>query len=308
MNDKKELEALFDFNENEKGTTEKVVREAQNRSLTRIIGISMAVWIGALALLGILMMQISPLLLEKHTRDASIYHKLHGANLHFWEWQEDYKIWGSTATAGRYKVISDVVVPIDVIKEPAKNWSRPNEIQMSNGVSYTEFGVRMMQFFHPEAVYTTYLQELEAMTAYEDTQIIEMALSFDQAYTREEVEALVGNDLKINWGWIDETESYDEHIYSAYDVMGMHFLDDQGSAFENPEEKFIQRLEMGIYNGAENKERFEEIEQNLSGDDGEVTPEDIRLIGCVVTGTKEALEELVGSTWIKASSIGTVLP
>ena len=88
----------------------------------------------------------------------------------------------------------------------------------------------------------------------------------------------------------------------------MHFLDDNGAVFESPEEEFIKLLEIGLVNANQSKETLERINTTLSGEDKVLTAEDLRFIGCVVTGTKAELSELVGADWISASSIGVVLP
>jgi hypothetical protein len=192
---------------------------------------------------------------------------------------------------------------------------------------YNEFGQRVMIFFYPFLKYENdrYLNDLNLLDDIGSDKYLEMALSFDKEYTLEEVENMLPEDTRVTWYWVDDLNEdekellkhpleeriemgpsvYFSSVRSEYTAYGMDLCDNYGEEIPDPVEWFI-------YNIISYKDEFgkgydfKRIYNNLAGDDGKLTEDDIKILGAVVTGDPESLKPLVGLPFIKASSLGVV--
>jgi len=160
---------------------------------------------------------------------------------------------------------------------------------------------------------------------------MEMALSFNREYTLDEVEKIVPEGVKVTWYWVDdlnenekemsksrnaEQEGLEETIYmpdrvrSEYTAYGIKLYYGSGEKIPDPMKYFIHSVEFDREDRAIHKNfyknEFDRLYNNLAGDDDRLTPDDIKILGAVVTGDSESLKVLIGLPFIKASSLGVV--
>jgi hypothetical protein len=183
----------------------------------------------------------------------------------------------------------------------------------------------MLSFYHPEVEYNQLANELGELKSFSDVTIAEVALSFDQSYTPEEVRDSLPEGLTLKWYWTD--------TYSTADIERMNVHQDQAGEgdstrsntspelatevygfdeiIENPsmsEQRFIDGIEVGLsiedgkYFG-----EFERIHNNLKGESSSLTEDKIKIIGAVVTGAATDLPLLENLEMIRASVIGVTV-
>ncbi|WP_147535965.1 anti sigma factor C-terminal domain-containing protein [Bacillus marasmi] len=196
---------------------------------------------------------------------------------------------------------------------------------------YNELGQREMIFFYPYIDYYQYKNDLQLLDQIEANKIMEIALSFDQAYSMDAVRDKLPDGVTLSWYWIDDsndeekeesesitithlddngeqkTEKADfSRIRSEKTVYGIKALDASNQRLENPLQHFIWALKNGRKYDTRYKGEFDRLYNNLLGQDGKLTKADIKVFGVVVTGDAESLKGLEGLPFIKASSIGVI--
>jgi len=192
---------------------------------------------------------------------------------------------------------------------------------------YNELGQRVMVFFYPFLKYDDdkYLNDLNILDDIGNDKYLEMALSFDREYTLEEVENMLPEDITVTWYWVDDLNENDKELLkhpweeriemkpsvylssvrSEYTAYGMDLYYNYDEEIPDPAEWFIHII-TSYKDEFGKRYNFERIYNNLAGDDGKLTENDIGIFGAVVTGDPESLKPLVGMPFIKASSLGVV--
>ena len=205
---------------------------------------------------------------------------------------------------------------------------------------YNEFGQRQMVFFYPFINYRLYKNDLNLLEDIGKNKYIEMALSFDQSYSIDEVNKMLPKNITLAWYWVDDlndsekedlkprkgeqidaegktiTADIPARLLPESESYGIKNYDASGAPIKNPEFLFISSLESGNkerdkikgsnYRVARYKEEFKRVYDNIAGSDGRLAKEDIKVQGVVVTGDMEKLMALRGLPFVKASSLGAV--
>lgn len=195
---------------------------------------------------------------------------------------------------------------------------------------YNELGQREMVFFYPFVNYQQYKNDLELLPQLGD-KYAEMALSFDDYYTMDEVNKMLPQDVTLAWYWIDdlseqekqdsqprqqeqevaegktEIVDYPARIRSELTAYGIKAYNTHYQKYDDPLWNFVTSLQ----HAKEYKTRYqweaERVFNNLAGTDGEITKDDIRVMGVVVTGDRESLATLTELPFIKAASLGVTV-
>ncbi|EQB86256.1 hypothetical protein J2Z44_002443 [Clostridium punense] len=183
--------------------------------------------------------------------------------------------------------------------------------------NYSRSGKLVMKFYHPLISYNNYINDLQELNNIEKDKLMEISLSFDKAYTIEEVKAMMPDNITLNWCWVDTFSEAEVNnrgnkgpegalqVYEEYEVYGIKAIDDQGKPIKNPEDRFIN----SIIRGKESKGmygRYESLFNVLSKGKTEINKEDLWIIGVVVSGDVETLKTLKNLNYIKAATIGAV--
>lgn len=195
---------------------------------------------------------------------------------------------------------------------------------------YNELGQREMVFFYPFLDYLDYKNDLQLLDKMVSTKVMEMALSFDKDYTMEEVNNMLPQNVTLSWYWVDDlneqekeaskprtveqqysdgttyTVDYPQKLRSERTVYGIKAYDSKGTSLEEPEQHFILALKNGMKYDTRFKSEFDRVFQNVAGRDSEITKEDFRIFGVVVTGDVESLKNLQDLSFIRAASLGVI--
>lgn len=190
---------------------------------------------------------------------------------------------------------------------------------------YNELGQREMVFFYPFLQYETYRKDLALLKDIGEDKVMEVALSFDKEYTLNEVQAMIPKDVTLSWLWVDDVneENKDDFqgkwedengkiidtynlVRSEHTVYGFSLFDANGDKAVDPVESFILTIESGQKYKARWQGEYKRLYENLSGDDGKLSGNDLQYYGAVVTGNTETLSKLKDLHFIKASSIGVI--
>lgn len=192
---------------------------------------------------------------------------------------------------------------------------------------YNEWGQREMVFFYPFIDYPIYRDDLKQLPKIDRDKYVEMALSFDQAYSLADAEKLIPKGITVTWYWIDDLSQEEKNsakrggnrpaqVRSERNIYGIKVYDKNGQPMKQPEENFIRSLKNGYeqreslkgttYTPSFLKQEFARVYHNLADADGKLTKENIQVQGVVVTGNPESLQLLRDLPFIKASSLGVV--
>lgn len=313
MKEDHEIDRFFDSTFNDKN----LIKSAKRKSYFRITGVSFLVSICVFILLVLLKVQLTPYLMDKKMAAKELYYEIYGANIYTGTWTEHYKLVGSSAIAPKYKLLNGKPVNLGEVSLETSNI----EITVGNSefaqFSYT--GNRVMNFFHPSLQYHQYANDLNELNKVNDGKLIEMALSFDQAYTYNEVVSMLPKDVSLQWNWVNaySTEELEglkgsnlsnsenpATILKEHEVAGFPSISKAGEKIKNPVNSFIETLDLSLSKGGSFKEDFEYIYNVLKKDHASLTNENVEIIGVVVVGDKQQLTSLLDKNYINASSFG----
>ena len=310
MKDNHELEDLFSFEKNEKN----LILKAKRKSTIRMACISGLVSLLVLTLIVLVKLQVTPWLLNKELIGQETYYDVHGANLFIGPWEESFQIIGSQATAPQYKLLDGR----PVYRGEISNDSNKIEVHLSPNEyeTYNYLGGKVMNFIHPGGTINQVPNELKNIDVFHDHQTIEMGLSFDRSYSLDEVKAILPNDLPLQWAWIDvysdeevaslQTSKSPANVFMENEVIGFSMVDETGITLEDPVMEFMESVVYGKNHMGPYKKDMKALYKTLT-EQGEVDETTIKVIGAVVVGTKEVLQQIQNEPSIRASSVGAVV-
>jgi hypothetical protein len=345
VKDEQELDDLFEHLK--KNKLKKAIKKAKWQSILRNVFISLVVLIvfligGSIANRELVYKLETPIQIA-----VSAFNEISAPNEYIGEIDRYHGILGGNNSFTTYKIIEDKVVytgeseySYGLFQDYYGNrigTESPSIIGTSNDTEnldvqkYNELGQREMIFFYPFIDYSQYKNDLELLDQIEANKIMEIALSFDQAYNMDNVRNMLPNDVTLSWYWIDDLNEQEKEanksititdidangkqiieeadysqIRSEKTVYGIKAFDENNERLENPLQHFIWALENGKEFNTRFKGEFERVYNNLLGQDGKLTENDIKVFGVVVTGDAESLKSLRELPFIKSSSIGVV--
>lgn len=216
--------------------------------------------------------------------------------------------------------------PIQIENEP-----NGNEIEFS---FYSKVGNKELTFYHPSIEYGTYPNDLALVDEISEDKYIELALSFDRSYTPEEAQRMLPREVKTAWYWVDtyseknldkmkgqyaeveckgedgqtaiKKEYQEPRVLRSSDVYGMKAITTTGETLEEPWRWFIEAIDVGRNKKSHYQSIFKDIYDVLSNGKGEITKDDIRVIGVVVTGDTASMK-LLKNDYVKAATSGIVI-
>jgi len=342
--DDKELDDLFDPSKNTK--LKKAVKKAKRHTILRNAGISLLVLV-ALFVGGTIANRSLVYKLEGPVQMAvSDFNQISAPNRYIGKLERFHGFLGGKNTLSTFKILDGKVVytgqseyGYGLFQDEYAGWIG-TETPMILGRSYdtedlaiqkyNELGQREMIFFYPYVDYPQYKNDLQQLDQLEPNKVMEVALSFDQAYSMNQVNKMLPDNVTLTWFWIDdlneeekkasqsrEVEQTDENgkqttvstpplLRSEYTAYGIKAINENNEKIEDPLEPFVWALESGMKYNTRYKGEFERVYNNLLGSDSELTKDDIRVFGAVVTGDAESLKDLQELPFIKSSSIGVV--
>lgn len=315
--------------------TKKIMRKAKFWSTIKIIGITIIVTPIVLVVLWYSLSHLTTKSANKVMDDIRLYNKISGPNVQISDQVYDDNLFGGKIKTTTYKVLGDNNRPY--IWEPIEsdynllgtlkfNYAF-DSIQMESSESLAEFhqferfngftGDREMLFYHPEIAYDAYKDNMSELNQLEENTLVELGISFDKAYSFDEINSKLPTNVQVNWWWVDTytDDSLDfmkqGQVTIAADypfIYGFH-SEQSKPTFEQYQEDevdtFIQNIEM-LRESKNFEWETDQVYQSLIGENGTLDQSDVKIIGAVVTGTPEQLESLQGQTYIKASTFGVI--
>ncbi|WP_227763507.1 anti sigma factor C-terminal domain-containing protein [Zhaonella formicivorans] len=340
----KELDSLFDDLKNTK--LKKAIKKAQWHSIFRNVLISFVV-LGVMLVGGSIVNRELIYNMEMPVQIAvDSFNKISAPNKYIGKVSRYHEILGGRNEYTTYKIIEGKVVfagegdySYGLLRNEWGNrigTESPSILGASHDVGdlkeqkYNELGQREMVFFYPFISYPEYKNDLQLLDSIGSDKIMEMALSFDQAYSLDEVNKMLPNNVTLAWYWVDDLNEqekedskprkekqqgpdgkthevdYPARIRSEKNAYGIKAYDVNREPLEDPAQLFIWALQNGMKYDTKYKSEFVRVYNNIAGQDGELTKEDIKVWGVVVTGDVNNLKTLRTLPFIKASSLGVV--
>lgn len=350
MDDEKELDMIFE--DSKKGKLDKAIKRAKRRSIIRstiVSLIALGVLMGGSIFVGNKIMDKERGIIQSALND---FNNISAPNEYIGRAIRNEETFGGTTLYTTYKIVEGKVVysgqqeynygilkssETQGIELPEITGAMRTEDDLKK-TKYNELGQRQMVFFYPFIDYRFYKNDLNLLEDIGENKYIEMALSFNQAYSIDDVNKMMPKDITIAWYWVDDlndsekeflksenekqidaegktiTEYIPARLLPVSEAYGIKNYDESGELIENPELLFINSLESGnkerdkikgsSYRAVKYKEEFRRVYDNIAGIDGTLTKEDIKVQGVVVTGDMETLMTLRGLPFVNASSLG----
>ena len=194
-------------------------------------------------------------------------------------------------------------------------------------ISTWEDGYRKMIFFHPNINYKKYPNDLSSINNMSDDKVIEMAISLDKGYSKDEIADIAFDMRNINtkWIWLDtfskaQMNEFKEEVKSndptscgiiESQVRGLNYDYNNGNIYSGITDingmynSWLNYLRDGNENNITNEVNKNLYEQLIK--DGKDNASNIKILGFIVEGSKKELNELVNKPYIKASTFGVVI-
>ncbi len=330
---KEELELNELFEGNSTSNISKIVRKAKRGTILRTIAISTLVIVFLSITLGFTWLSIMRWSEQKAIRDIRQFSMITNPNVEeAGVLIEGNGLFEGILTFNRYKEIegipvnwSDYVVTYSLFGGVSRFTGDHSPIQIQNKnngqMQLYDPGTkqRMMKFYHPEVRYSEVSDDLAVLSEFSDDTLVEMALSFDQKYSPEEVREGIPKGITLKWHWTDTYSETDierlnvenikvENGDTTIKVEALPEMATEVYGFEESSE-FERLFILYIEGGLSEKDgkyfgEFERIYLNMKGDSSTLTTDNLNIIGAVVTGTASDLTALKDVDMIRASVLG----
>ncbi|MGT2757453.1 anti sigma factor C-terminal domain-containing protein [Streptococcus ovuberis] len=169
-------------------------------------------------------------------------------------------------------------------------------------------------FFNPQAEYGPEdiirkpAQELPYVSKMEN-QLVEVALTFKQRYTLEEIQTFIPKNLKVNWLWIGSETKLNSSKLLLGDLFGWKprqpYLDESFQEFTAILENVYQE-QAKVTISSQQKLLNQDLAHFL--DEAKQGMSNARFGGVILTGRAEDFAQLEEMDWIYATSIGISIP
>ncbi|HHV78369.1 MAG TPA: hypothetical protein GXX40_01925 [Firmicutes bacterium] len=205
----------------------------------------------------------------------------------------DFDVWGGEQTLGNYSFsirpshdgAGDSSLEVSAsIPEGAKEYIAP-------------LAVPRLQFYYPVGEEDRVIREFETLRSVGDDSLVEMAISFREPLTLEQVRSAVPSEVRIMWGavWAFSDEEYRENSYLATRrIVGNPCMESREG-----EQEFIRALDrlstVCGYHSQNIKRTLDFLKTN-----------GVRYYGVVVVGQAKSVAKLASSSMVTAAVLGIV--
>ena len=175
-------------------------------------------------------------------------------------------------------------------------------------------GERVVEFFHPQVNYKQIFDDRKLLNVIDDNTVIEMAFSFDDEYSIEEVNEVFKEQLA--WYWVDtfskdqiendnnfnKDENFRDATIHGFQAYGFSY---NRIAETYSASNFISILERVKEDGGDYQEDAERIITNITNH-GEIKlePQNLHIIGVIVTGKPSDLIKFSDESMIRGATLG----
>lgn len=225
-------------------------------------------------------------------------------------------LFGGQMRVQTYKLISGLVVPWSSTLYEYSIWgsvspwpgdySPAPQLETPQGIRPYDAGTgqRDMVFYAPPMHYKTHFYDLGLLSQIPAQDRVEMALSFNKAYTFRQVNSLLRGPLRPVWYWVDTFRA--SHLVGSYPFMPymVHGFGYDLTNHPTPH-YFVDVLRQGAASGL-HRASYTRILRTLDHGTGRIDPASIKLFGAVVTGSPAQLMALKGKAFIRAAALGAI--
>lgn len=291
----------------------KLVKKARRKSLMKNIVISLSV---SLLLFAGLFWLGTFLMYKKVDSEISYDYatqSIQGANVQNMGSLYNYTPFSASVTTETKKIVSGVPVPWENHEKVFSIFGSSRLIQSNfvTGTGNSEDeripvyfqGERVIEFYTPNVNYAFLPDDRPLLDDIDENKMVEMAFSFNAAYSVEEVQNRFSTHL--NWYWVDTglTDVQTEEAEPIFGNDAYGFLQNQDSV--ESANGFIQQIkwlqeEQGDFQEEANR-LYDSMTNNGQND---LAPEKLGIIGVVVTGTPEELKQFNDAQMIRAAVLG----
>lgn len=291
----------------------KLVKKARRRSLMKNIVISLSV---SLLLFAGLFWLGTFLMYKKVDNEISYDYaiqSIRGANVQNMGSLYNYTPFSASVTTETKKIVSGVPVPWENHEKVFSIFGSSRLIQSNfvTGTGNSEDeripvyfqGERVIEFYTPNGNYAFLPDDRPLLDDIDENKMVEMAFSFEAAYSIEEVENRFADQL--NWYWVDSSTTgiETEEVESILGNQAYGFL-----ANRNPIESangFIQQIKWLQEEQGDFQEEANRLYDSMTNNgQNALAPEKLGIIGVVVTGTPEELKQFNDAQMIRAAVLG----
>lgn len=295
----------------------KAIKKGKRKSIITIVFVTITVFV----VLNIVNFAISVYLSQKAFKQWDAYVRLSTPNGYISETIDSRGFLGGQSN---YKVSKDMKIKSLVIEQKQYHFGLNPLLLISRGSGgsigvtgedwqfrYKENGWREMMFFHPDVAYEKYNNDEDLINRLEGDKIFEVALSFDKPYKQSELPLF---ELpSMTWFWIN---TYHDRQLTAFQQNAKDY--DWSATFVREHEALGFSTNQPIYSSVKLDYEYQEfltlLETSKSHEHRNVHErmkdrniEDVEILGIVIYGTKDEIEEITKNPIIKASSLGGVI-
>lgn len=303
---------------------EKLVKKARERSIIKMVLISFVISLivlFGLYFIGDTMMKIK---MEKETDLDRTWNDIMGANIEERGTRFNYSLTSATAKTKLVKVVGGVPIPweeqekVFTILGTSRFISNndPSSLGYSDDERIPMYyeGKRVVEFFHPQVNYKQIFDDRTLLNVIDDNKVVEMAFSFDDGYSIEEVNEVFKEQLA--WYWVDtfskddikndnkfnEDKNFRDDTIYGFEVYGFPY---NRSAEAYSASNFISILEKVKEDGGNYQGDAEKIITNITNQ-GEIKlePQNLKIIGVIVTGKPSDLIKYSDESMIRGATLG----
>ena len=190
---------------------EGLIKKARKRSIIKMVLISFVISLVVLFGLYFIGNRVMTIKMEKETNLDSTWNRVMGANIEDRGTLFNYSLTSATAKTPLVKVVAGVPIPWGEQEKVFTILGTSRDIYKNgaSGSGYTDDeripmyyeGERVVEFFHPQIQYKQVFDDRTLLNEIDDNKVVEMAFSFDDGYSIEEVNAVFKEQLA--WYWVD---------------------------------------------------------------------------------------------------------
>lgn len=303
---------------------ENLVKKARKRSMIKMMLISLVISLIVVFGLYFLGNRVMVVKMEKETSLDSTWNGIMGANIEERGTLFNYSLTSATAKTTLVKVVGGVPIPWGEQEKvfTILGTSRPISTNGPSGFGYSDAeripmyyeGERVVEFFHPQVNYKQLFDDRTLLNVIDDNTVVEMAFSFDEGYSIEEVNAVFKNQLA--WYWVDtfskDQIENDNQFNKNKDFRDatIHGFQAYGFSYNRVAEShsasnFISILEEVKEDGGDYQEDAKRIITNITNQ-GEIKlePQNLKIIGVIVTGKPSDLLNFSDLSMIRGATLG----
>ncbi|TKI71550.1 hypothetical protein FC756_05460 [Lysinibacillus mangiferihumi] len=265
--------------------------------------------------------------INKESAVDTMWNNIHGANITQQGTVTNYTLFSATTKTEFNKIVGDVAIPWVPIEKRYSLFGTSKRITTNGPVGSGHIndqripmyfnGERVIEFIHPKVNFNDIADDKEIISDIKDDKVIEVALSFDKAYSLLETQNTFGKSL--SWFWVNTYEAADINDFnqlnvdtgknvtiSGDDVIG--FSSNKTNDLDNGSALFISNIKQLSKEGSY-KEIANRIVSNITAtsNEKELSSANLEIIGVVVTGFPSEILELIESPMVRAVFLGSTV-